>query len=79
MNILEEMYESDLFNLIETEEMGETYKDAPDRLLNAEKAFTDKYPDCKAMIEEYQATEIDLHHIPRCHEFCKVSEQARRL
>ena len=71
MNILEEMYESNLFNLIETEEMGEDYKDALDRLLTTEKAITDKYPDCKEMIEEYQAAEIDLHHISLRHEFCK--------
>ena len=70
-SILDEMYESDLFSLIDTEEMGEAYKNALDRLLNAEKAFTDKYPDCKAMIEEYQAAEIDLHHISLRHEFCK--------
>ena len=71
MTILEEMYENDLFSLIETEEMGEIYKNALDRLMNAEKAITDKYPDCKEMIEEYQAAEIDLHHITHRHEFCK--------
>jgi len=71
MTILEEMYENDLFSLIDTEDMGETYKNALDRLLNAEKAITDKYPDCKEMIEEYQSAEIDLHHITHRHEFCK--------
>ena len=71
MTILEEMYENELFSLIETEEMGEDYKNALDRLLNAEKAITDNYPDCKAIIEEYQAAEIDLHHITHRHEFCK--------
>ena len=71
MTILEEMYENDLFSIIETEEMGEAYKNALNILLNAEKAITDKYPDCKAIIEEYQAAEIDLHHITHRHEFCK--------
>ena len=54
MTILEEMYENDLFSLIDTEKMGETYKNALDRLLNAEKVITDRYPDWKKCLKNIE-------------------------
>ena len=46
MNILEEMYESNLFNPTTTDDMGEDFNDAMDRIVKAETALFDKYPDC---------------------------------
>ena len=71
MNILEEMYESDLFNFTNTDDMGDDFHETLSRLLKAEQRLVETYPDCKAMFEEYQAAEMDLNHIGHRHEFIK--------
>ena len=71
MNILEEMYENDLFNFIDTENMGEDFHATLDRLVKAENHLVETYPDCKHLLEEYQSAEMDLNHLGHRNEFCK--------
>ena len=71
MNILEEMYENDLFNFIDTENMGEDFHATLDRLVKAENHLVETYPDCKHLLEEYQSAKMDLDHLAHRNEFCK--------
>ena len=71
MTILEEMYENELFNFIDTENMGEEFHATLDRLVKAEQQLHEKYPECEELLEEYQSAEMDLNHLGHRNEFCK--------
>lgn len=59
-NILDELYDLDLFHLTEIEDTDGVYKSAMDRLVNAETELLKTFPDCKAILDEYQSADIDL-------------------
>ena len=70
-NILEELYDCGLFHLTEiTDDNGE-YKRAMNRLIKAESELLKAFPDCKALLDEYQSAEIDLHQLSNRYDFCK--------
>ena len=71
MTILEEMYENELFNFIDTENMGEEFHATLDRLVKAEQKLHEKYPECEELLEEYQSAEMDLNHLGHRNEFRK--------
>lgn len=62
-NILDELYDSDLFHMTEIEDVNSEYKSAMDRLVKAETKLLKAYPDCKTMLDEYQSADIDLHSL----------------
>lgn len=62
-NILDELYDLDLFHLTEIEDTDGVYKSAMDRLVNAETELLKTFPDCKAILDEYQSADIDLHNL----------------
>ncbi len=70
-NILDELYDYDLFHLTEIEDMDGSYKAALDRLVKAEAELLKTFPDCKNILNEYQSADIDLHNLSNRNEFRK--------
>ena len=70
-NILDELYEYDLFHLTEIEDTDVAYKAALDRLVNAEAELRKAYPDSTDILDEYQSADIDLHNLSNRNEFRK--------
>ena len=62
-NILDELYDYDLFHLIEIEDMDGSYKAALDRLVKAEAELKKAYPDNDEILDEYQSADIELHNL----------------
>lgn len=70
-NILDELYEYDLFHLTEIEDTDGAYKAALDRLVKAEAELRKTYPDSAEILDEYQSADIDLHNLSNRNEFRK--------
>lgn len=70
-SILDELYDYDLFHLTEIEDVDGEYKSAMNRLVKAETELLKAFPDCKAILDEYQSADIDLHNISNRIEFRK--------
>ncbi|MCM1228411.1 MAG: myb domain-containing protein [Clostridium sp.] len=70
-NILDELYDLDLFHLTKIEDVDGAYKSAMDRLLTAETELLKTFPECKAILNEYQSADIDLHTRSNQNEFRK--------
>ena len=70
-NILDELYDYDLFHLTEIEDTDGTYRTALDRLVKAEAELKKAYPDSTDILNEYQSADIDLHNISNRNEFRK--------
>lgn len=70
-NILDELYDYDLFHLTEVTDVDGEYKSAMDRLLKAETELLKAFPDCKDILDEYQSADIDLHNLSNRFEFRK--------
>ena len=70
-NILDELYDYDLFHLTEIEDTDGTYRTALDRLVKAETELKKAYPDSTDILNEYQSADIDLHNISNRNEFRK--------
>jgi hypothetical protein len=68
-NILDELYDLDFFHLTEITDDDGAYKSAMDRLLKAESKLMNVSPDSKAILDEYQSADIDLHNISNRKEF----------
>lgn len=78
-NILDELYDLDLFHLTEIEDTDGVYKSAMDRLVNAETELLKTFPDCKAILDEYQSADIDLHNLSNRNEFRKGFKAGAQL
>ena len=70
-NILDELYDYDLFHLTEIEDMDGSYKTALDRLVKAEAELKKAYPDRTDILDEYQSADIELHNLSNRNEFRK--------
>ena len=70
MTILEKMYESNIFNPETTDNMGEDFHNAMNRIVNAENELLNRFPECKDILEEYQSAESDMNHISQRNDFC---------
>lgn len=70
-NILDELYNYDLFHLTEIEDINGAYRAALDRLIKAETELKKAYPDINDILTEYQSADIDLHNLSNRNEFCK--------
>lgn len=57
-NILDELYDSGLFHLTKISDVGDVYRKAMERLLEAETELLKAFPDCRELLDEYQAAEI---------------------
>lgn len=70
-NVLDELYDYDLFHLTEVTDVDGEYKSTMDRLLKAEMELLKAFPDCKDILDEYQSADIDLHNLSNRFEFRK--------
>ena len=70
-NILDELYDCGLFHLTEIIDDNDDHKKAMDRLHKAESELLKAFPECKALLDEYQSAEINLHHLSNRYDFCK--------
>ncbi len=70
-NILNELYDYDLFHLTEIEDTDGAYRAALDRLVKAEAKLKKAYPDSIDILNEYQSVDIDLHNISNRNKFRK--------
>ncbi|SDA24942.1 hypothetical protein SAMN02910447_02603 [Ruminococcus sp. YE71] len=70
-NILDELYDYDLFHLTEIEDTDGAYRAALDRLVKAEAKLKKAYPDRTDILDEYQTADIDLHNLSNRNEFRK--------
>lgn len=70
-NLLDELYDCDLFHLTEIADVDGEYKFAMDRLLKAETELLKAFPDCEDILNEYQSADIDLHNLSNRNEFRK--------
>ena len=68
-NIIEELYDSDLFHLTERETVSEEYKSVLNKLIKTEAEIVQSFPQCKSLFEEYQAANIALHNLSNRNEF----------
>ncbi len=62
-NILDELYDYDLFHLTEIEDVDGLYK--------AEAELKKAYPDSEDILDEYQSADIELHNLSNRNEFRK--------
>lgn len=70
-NILDELYDYDLFHLNEIEDMDGSYKASLDRLVKAEAELKKAFPDSSDILDEYQTADIELHNLSNRNEFRK--------
>ena len=70
-NILDELYDYDLFHLTEIEDTDGAYKAALDRLIKAETELKKAFPDSADILDEYQTADIELHNLSNRNEFRK--------
>jgi len=70
-NILDELYDYDLFHLTEIEDMDGSYKATLDRLVKAEAKLKKAYPENNEIFDEYQSADIELHNLSNRNEFRK--------
>ena len=70
-SILDELYDCDLFHLTEIADVDGEYRSVMDRLVKAEAELLKAYPDCKAILDNYQSADIELHSLANRNEFCK--------
>lgn len=70
-NILDELYDCNLFHLTRLTDVGDKYRKAMERLLKAETELLKAFPDCRELLDEYQSAEIDLTDLANRYEFSK--------
>lgn len=70
-NILDELYDFDLFHLTEIEDVDGEYRVVLDRLVKAEAELRKSYPDSNDILDAYQSADIDLHNLSNRNEFRK--------
>ena len=70
-NILDKLYDCNLFHLTWITDIGDVYRKAMERLLKAETELLNAFPDCRELLDEYQSAEIDLTDLSNRYEFGK--------
>ena len=70
-NILDELYDYDLFHLTKIEDTDGVYRAALDRLVKAEAELKKAYPESTDILNEYQSADIELHNLSNRNEFSK--------
>ena len=69
MNIIEEMYNGDLFPVDTYEHSSEEYKKIMNELTSAEAELLAAYPQIRELFDKYQSAQIDLISINNRQEF----------
>ena len=69
MNIIEEMYNGDLFPIGTYDHCSQEYKNAMDKLVAVEAELLKDYPQAKELFQKYQDAQIGLISINNRQEF----------
>ena len=69
MNIIEEMYNGDLFPIGTYCNSSKEYKKAMDKLVAAETELLNSYPQIRELFDKYQSAQIELVSINNRQEF----------
>ena len=70
-NILDGLYDYELFHLTEIEDTDGAYRAALDRLVKAEAELKNANPNSTEILDEYQSADIELHNLSSRNEFRK--------
>ena len=68
-SILDEIYDSEAFRTLTTENAGEEYRAVMDRLVRAERELKQACEKCPNVFAEYQSADMNLHILSNRHEF----------
>ena len=79
INLIDELYDLDIFRLTELTSESSKYKSTFNRLIKMEEELLKTYPDCKDMFNEYQTTEGKLHSLDNRNEFRKGFKAGAQL
>ena len=60
-SLIDELYDLDIFRLTELGKENNEYKSVFNKLVKVEAELLKAYPDCKEILEEFQAAGGDLH------------------
>ncbi|MDE6003933.1 MAG: myb domain-containing protein [Oscillospiraceae bacterium] len=70
-NLLNELYNWDLFYLTKIENTDRAYKSDLDKLVKAESKLRKAYPESNDILDVYQSADIDLNNLFNRNEFRK--------
>ena len=79
INLIDELYDLDIFRLTALASESSEYKSTFNRLIKLEEELLKAYPDCKDMFNEYQTTEGKLHSLDNRNEFRKGFKAGAQL
>ena len=68
-SLLDELYDSEAFRTLTTENAGEEYRTVMDRLVKAERELKQACERCPEVFSEYQTADMNLHILSNKHEF----------
>ena len=68
-SVLDEIYDSEAFRTLTTENAGDEYKTVMDRLVKAERELKQACEKCPEVFSEYQTADMNLHILSNKHEF----------
>ena len=78
-DIIDEIYDLDLFRLTDLASESSEYKSVFNRLIKLESELLKAYPDCTDIFNEYQTTEGKLHSLDNRSEFRKGFKAGAQL
>ena len=79
INLIDELYDLDIFRLTELARESSEYKSTFNRLIKLESELLKAYPDCKDIFNEYQTAEGKLHSLDSRNEFRKGFQAGARI
>ena len=79
INLIDELYDLDIFRLTALASESSEYKSTFNRLIKLEEEFLKAYPDCKDIFNEYQTNEGKLHSLDNRNEFRKGFQAGAQL
>ena len=68
-SLLDELYDSEAFRTLTTENARDEYKAVMDRLVKAERELKQACESCPDVFSEYQSADMNLHILSNKHEF----------
>ena len=68
-SLLDELYDSEAFRTLTTENAGDEYRAVMDRLVKAERELKQACERCPDVFSEYQTADMNLHLLSNKHEF----------
>ena len=68
-SVLDEIYDSEAFRTLTTENAGEEYRAVMDRLVKAERELKQACEKCPDVFTQYQSADMNLHILSNKHEF----------